>query len=130
MGVQGAKPPPGVWGGCPPNTIPTPFLARKGAGGWSKEFLSTLLGTMQTEDMAEDIISMHDIGVIFEVTDALGVDRESISVPLGKEDPGTVRRLSDGEVEIVVPASVPIEEWAATLKAEMEKLGFEPVEEE
>lgn len=80
--------------------------------------------------MVEDIIGMHDIGVIFEITDALGIDRESISVPLGKEDPGTVRRLSEGGVEIVVPASVPIEEWAATLMSEMEKLGFEPVEEE
>ncbi len=40
---RGAKP---LWqgsGGAPPNTIPAPFLARKGAGGWSKRFFSALL---------------------------------------------------------------------------------------
>ena len=29
---------PGVWG-CPPDSIPTPFLSRKGVGGWSKKVL-------------------------------------------------------------------------------------------
>ncbi|MBI2856311.1 MAG: hypothetical protein HYX93_05640 [Chloroflexi bacterium] len=80
--------------------------------------------------MTDDIIGMHDMGAIFEVTDAFGIDRESISVPLEKEDPGAVRSLPGGEIEIVVPASVPIEAWAATLQAELERLGFEPVEED
>ena len=75
--------------------------------------------------MVEGIIGMEDMGLIFEVTDAMGIDRESISVPLGKEDPGVVRLLSNGEIEIVVPESVPTEEWVATLRVELEKLGFE-----
>jgi hypothetical protein len=75
--------------------------------------------------MVEGIIGMHDMGLIFQVTDAMGIDRESISVPLGKEDPGAVRRLPTGDVEIVVPDSVPLEEWLATLQAELEKLGYE-----
>jgi hypothetical protein len=75
--------------------------------------------------MVEGIIGMEDMGLIFEVTDAMGIDRESISVPLGKEDPGAVRLLSNGEIEIVVPESVPTEEWVATLRVELEKLGFE-----
>ena len=75
--------------------------------------------------MLEGIIGMDDMGLIFEVTDAMGIDRESISVPLEKEDPGAVRRLPNGEIEIVVPASVPEEEWVAMLRAELEKLGFE-----
>ena len=75
--------------------------------------------------MVEGIIGMEDMGLIFEVTDAMGIDRESISVPLGKEDPGVVRLLSNGEIEIVVPESVPTEEWLATLRVELEKLGFE-----
>ena len=79
--------------------------------------------------MVEGIIGMEDMGRIFEVTDAMGIDRESISVPLDKEDPGAVRMLPGGEIEIVVPESVPAEEWAATLRDELEKLGFE-VEEE
>ena len=40
--------------------------------------------------MVESIIGMRDMGLIFEITDAMGIDRESISVPLGKEDPGAV----------------------------------------
>ena len=75
--------------------------------------------------MVEGIIGMEDMGLIFEVTDAMGIDRESISVPLGKEDPGAVRLLPGGEIEIVVPESVPTEEWVATLRVELEKLGFE-----
>jgi len=65
------------------------------------------------------------MGLIFEVTDAMGIDRESISVPLGKEDPGDVRKLPAGGIEIVVPESTPLEDWLATLQAELEKLGYE-----
>ncbi len=75
--------------------------------------------------MVEGMIGMEDMGLIFEVTDAMGIDRESISVPLGKEDPGAVRLLSNGEIEIVVPESTSTEEWVATLRVELEKLGFE-----
>ena len=75
--------------------------------------------------MVEGIIGMEDMGLIFEVTDAMGIDRESISVPLDKEDPGAVRMLSTGEIEIVVPQTVPAEEWVETLRVELEKLGFE-----
>ena len=75
--------------------------------------------------MVESIIGMQDMGLIFQVTDAMGIDRESISVPLGKEDPGAVRKLPTGEVEIVVPESVPLEDWLATLQAGLEELGYE-----
>lgn len=75
--------------------------------------------------MVESIIGMHDMGLIFQVTDAMGIDRESISVPLGKEDPGTVRKLPTGEVEIVVPESVPLEDWLATLQSGLEEMGYE-----
>ena len=75
--------------------------------------------------MVEGIIGMHDMGLIFEVTDAMGIDRESISVPLGKEDPGAVRKLATGDIEIVVPESVRLEDWLITLQAELEKLGYE-----
>ena len=75
--------------------------------------------------MVEGIIGMHDMGLIFEVTDAMGIDRESISVPLGKEDPGTVQKLPTGDIEIVVPESVPLEDWLPTLQQELEKLGYE-----
>ncbi len=80
--------------------------------------------------MEDDTIGMEDMFAIFEVTDALGIDREQVSVPLGKEDPGAVRLLDTGEVEIVAPASVPIQNWADTLRAELVSLGLQADEEE
>ena len=80
--------------------------------------------------MADDIIGMREMIAIFGVTDEYGVDREQISVPLEKEDPGAVRRLTTGEVEIVVPLTVPIEEWLDTLKGGLKALGFTLIEEE
>ena len=55
----------------------------------------------------DDIIGMKDMEAIFSVTDALGIDREQVSVPLGKEDPGQVTCAPSGDVEIVVPLSIP-----------------------
>ena len=80
--------------------------------------------------MSEDIIGMREMGAIFSITDGFGVDREQISVPLGKEDPGAVRRLPTGEIEIVVPLTVPIEEWLNTLKSGLEELGYAPTDEQ
>ncbi len=80
--------------------------------------------------MEDDTIGMEDMFLIFEVTDDLGIDREQVSVPLGKEDPGVVRLLETGEVEIVVPVSVPLEDWAETLRAELVSLGLDTGEEE
>ena len=74
--------------------------------------------------MSEDVIGMREMGAIFSVTDAYGIDREQISVPLGKEDPGAVRKLPSGEIEIVVPQTVPIEDWLEILKGRLEEIGY------
>ena len=75
--------------------------------------------------MADDsIIGMREMLAIFEVTDSMGIDRESISVSLEKEDPGSVDLLQSGELEIVVPMSIPIESWVDHLLHEMNKMGF------
>lgn len=78
--------------------------------------------------MDEEIIGMRDMGAIFSVTDEYGVDREEISVPLGKEDPGVVRKLPTGEVEIVVPVSLEVDDWLGILRDGLEKLGFSAIE--
>ena len=39
----------------------------------------------------DDVITMEEIGRVYEVTDSLGIDRESLSIELGKEDPGAGR---------------------------------------
>ena len=74
--------------------------------------------------MTEDIIGMQDMMAIYEVTDRFGIDREAISVPLEKAEAGGVSRQSHGGIEVIVPATIPIRQWLATLEAELERLGF------
>ena len=52
--------------------------------------------------MPEDeitIITMDDMAVVFSETDAFGIHRESVSVELSREDPGSVQVNSRGVVE-------------------------------
>jgi hypothetical protein len=62
-----------------------------------------------------DVVTMKEIDAIFAVTDALGIHRESLVIPLGPATPGRVRRLPNGKYEIVVDAARPIEEWVKEL---------------
>ena len=80
--------------------------------------------------MAEGIIDMQDMEVIFSVTDSLGIHRESVRVELVKEDPGSVGQSTAGMVEITVPESGAIEEFSQRLIAELEALGYTPQEPE
>jgi hypothetical protein len=57
-----------------------------------------------------DAVGMSEISKIFAVTDALGLHRESLVIPLGTGR-GRVRRLPGGKLEIVVDAEIPIDEW-------------------
>ena len=74
--------------------------------------------------MSDEIITMQDMGVIFSVTDPMGIHRESVSVELTKEDPGTIGRSSSGVVEITVPETGTIEEFCQRLQTELEALGY------
>ncbi len=67
---------------------------------------------------------MDDMMAVYEVTDLFGIDREKISVPLEKEGPGAVRRNGE-EVEIVIPAGVPVRDWLPELRARLQGCGFE-----
>ena len=74
--------------------------------------------------MPDEIISMQDMGVIFSVTDPMGIHRESVSVELTKEDPGSIGRSSSGVVQITVPETGTIEEFCQRLQTELEALGY------
>ena len=76
--------------------------------------------------MPDVIIDMQDMGVIFSVTDAMGIHRESVSVELTKEDPGSISRSSSGVIEITIPETGSIEEFSQRLQAELEAMGYEP----
>jgi hypothetical protein len=64
-----------------------------------------------------EVVTMKEIDAIFEVTDALGVHRESLVIPLGPATPGKVRKLPNGKLEITVDADTPIEDWVKGLPA-------------
>jgi hypothetical protein len=64
-----------------------------------------------------DVVTMKEIDAIFVVTDALGIHRETLVIPLGPATPGGVRRLPSGKLEITVDATRPIEDWVKELPA-------------
>lgn len=64
-----------------------------------------------------EVVTMREIEAVFAVTDALGISREAVVIPLSPERPGRVRRLAGGKLEIVVDAEVPIDEWVKGLPA-------------
>ena len=61
------------------------------------------------------VVSFKQISQILELTDSLGLNREWVEIPLSPEDSGTVRRLSNGKLEIIVAADQPFDEWLAAL---------------
>lgn len=62
-----------------------------------------------------EVVTMKEIDAIFAVTDALGIHREALVIPLGPATPGRVRRLPSGKLEIVVDAQTPVETWVKEL---------------
>ncbi len=65
--------------------------------------------------MPLEVVSFKHISQILEVTDALGLNREWVEIPLSPESPGIVRRLPNGKLEIVVDAEQPFEDWLGSL---------------
>jgi len=62
-----------------------------------------------------EVVTMKEIEAIFAVTDAMGIHRESLVIPLGPASPGRVRRTPAGKIEITVDAEVPFEAWLKRL---------------
>jgi len=62
-----------------------------------------------------EVVTMKEIDAIFAVTDALGIHRESLVIPLGPATPGKVRRLPSGKLEITVEAARPLDDWLKDL---------------
>jgi hypothetical protein len=75
----------------------------------------------------DEIITMEDMAAVYEVTDDLGIDRESLNVELGKEDPGAWGRGDGGMMKrdviaITLPLTTPLDEWLPKLKTGLEAL--------
>jgi len=65
--------------------------------------------------MPLQVVSFVQISRILELTDQLGLNREWVEIPLSPEQPGLVRRLTNGKLEIIVDADQPFEEWLISL---------------
>lgn len=66
-------------------------------------------------------VSFQQIGRILEVTDALGLNREWVEIPLSPESPGVVRRLTNGKLEIIVDAEQPFDQWLTVLPTQIQQ---------
>ena len=66
-----------------------------------------------------NMVSFVQITRILELTDRLGLSREWVEIPLSSESPGSVRKLPNGKLEIIVDADEPFEQWLKTLEAKV-----------
>ncbi len=78
--------------------------------------------------MPEGIIGMDEMAEIFNVTDTLGIHRESVSVELSREDPGSIERSGSGKIEITIPETGTVQEFCQKLQSELESMGYTPVD--
>ncbi len=72
--------------------------------------------------MTLDAVSFQQISRILDVTDALGLNREWVEIPLSPENPGIVRKLPNGKLEIVVDAEQPFDQWLDTLEQHIRRV--------
>lgn len=70
-----------------------------------------------------DAVTIREIDRIFQVTDRIGIHRESLVIPLRPRHPGAVRRLPNGKIEIVVESESDFEAWLAGLEAAIRAAG-------
>ncbi len=65
-------------------------------------------------------VSFQQITQILELTDRLNISREWVEIPLSPESPGTVKKLANGKLEVVVDADVPFDEWFSVLETKIQ----------
>jgi hypothetical protein len=61
-------------------------------------------------------VGLKEIERIFSVTDALGISREALVIPLRTEAPGRLKLLGDGKLEIVIDRDAAFDEWLTSLE--------------
>jgi hypothetical protein len=64
-------------------------------------------------------VTIKEIESIFAITDALGISREALVIPLRTEHPGRVRPLGGGKIEIVVDCDADFDQWLSRLEPEL-----------
>jgi hypothetical protein len=64
-------------------------------------------------------VGLAEIERIFAVTDALGISREALVIPLRTEHPGRIRKLPGGKLEIVVDREADFGRWLSLLEQQI-----------
>jgi hypothetical protein len=67
-------------------------------------------------------LALKEIESIFTITDALGISREALVIPLRTENPGRVSLLKDGKLEIVADRDADFAEWLTGLEPRIRSL--------
>jgi hypothetical protein len=68
-----------------------------------------------------EAVTIREIQRIFEVTDRMGLHRESLVIPLAPRHPGRIRRMPGGKIEIVVDGEADFEGWVSGLEEAIKK---------
>jgi hypothetical protein len=71
-------------------------------------------------------LSLKEIERIFTITDALGISREALVIPLRPESPGRVTMLKNGKLEIVADRDSDFAEWISGLEPRIRSLMDRP----
>ncbi len=66
-------------------------------------------------------VTLREIEAIFAVTDAMGISRELLIIPLGTRHPGRVRKTPAGKIEIVVDSEQDFTEFVAALEPQVRR---------
>jgi len=64
-------------------------------------------------------ITLKEIERIFAITDALGISREALVIPLRPDSPGRVRMIAGGKLEIVVERETDFDQWLIGLESQL-----------
>jgi hypothetical protein len=64
-------------------------------------------------------IGLAEIERIFAVTDALGISREALVIPLRTEHPGRTRKIAADKLEIVADSEDDFARWLSRLESEI-----------
>jgi hypothetical protein len=67
-------------------------------------------------------VTLKEIERIFTITDALGISREALVIPLRTETPGRIALMKDGKLEIVVDRDGDFEGWLTRLEPAIRSL--------
>ena len=68
-----------------------------------------------------DEVTIREIERILDVTDRMGIHRESVVIPLAPRHPGRVRKMPGGKIEIVVDKDADFEVWVSGLESEIRR---------